>query len=132
MMVATTDGNISITNFDRYFSSIPNRLPRPAQHTPTLRLIGESIATDWWQTASRLRRFISWQLQPGRTAVVFPPRSRPSNAILGFQLDFQEHNLGTGFVEDVVLDPGLAEIGFPDAERRLAALSTRRHDGHFA
>ena len=37
-----------------------------------------------------------------------------------------------GLVEHVVLDAGLAEIGFARAKLRLGALPIGRHDGHFA
>src|SRR5271169_1675584 len=49
---------------------------------------------------------------------------------LRFQFDFQEHDLGRGLVLHVMLDTGLAEVGFSDPKLRLGALPVRRHDGH--
>jgi hypothetical protein len=53
-MVATTDGNMSSTNFEAYLTIIP-ATPRTALDTETLRPIDGSIATDRWQTADLLQ-----------------------------------------------------------------------------
>src|ERR1700760_2754308 len=123
MMVATTDGSISRTNLERYFRIMP-ATPRAATDAGTLRLIGGPIATDRGQIP--FCREVSLRGRPR------PPAAHPRNEILRFQLDFQEHDFGAGFVEHVVFDAGLAEIGFPDAELRLGASPVRRHDGHLS
>src|SRR6476469_2041356 len=105
MMVAATDGNISIANFEMYFFSMP-ATPRGGFDAGTLRHIKGSTATDRWQL--------------GSTA-----RSR-------LQLDFEEHDFIGGLVEHVVLDAGFAEIGFANAKPSLGALPIGGHDGHFA
>src|SRR5580704_6643811 len=105
MMVAATDGKMSIVNFETYFFSIP-ATPRTGLDAGTLRRIEGSTATDRWQFG-KCRK-------------------------LWFQLDFQEHNLGCRFVEHVMLHPGLPEVGFANAELRLGAFPIGRHDGHLA
>src|SRR3954471_2618780 len=103
MMVAATDGSISIANFETYFSI--QRLPALLV-AETLRHIQGSTATDRWQF--------------------------PVIRSLRLQLDLEEDDLVGGLVEHVVLDAGLAEIGFSEPEPRLGTLATGRHDGHLA
>src|SRR6266849_1869630 len=105
MMVAATDGSISIANFETYFFSMP-ATPRGDFDAGTLRRIKGSTATDQWQFGQR-RGY-------------------------GFQLDFEEHDFIGGLVEHVVLDAGFAEIGFAKAELSLGAFPIGGHDGHFA
>src|SRR5260370_38810766 len=52
MMVAATDGNISIANFEMYFFSMP-ATPRGGFDAGTLRRIKGSTATDQWQSGQR-------------------------------------------------------------------------------
>src|SRR5258708_39444373 len=52
MMVAATDGNISIANFETYFFSMP-ATPRGGFDAGTLRRIKGSTATDQWQSGQR-------------------------------------------------------------------------------
>src|SRR5258705_8539630 len=52
MMVAATDGNISIANFEMYFFSMP-ATPRGGFDAGTLRRIKGSTATDQWQSCQR-------------------------------------------------------------------------------
>src|ERR1700730_13721443 len=49
-----------------------------------------------------------------------------------FQFHFQEHDLGRGLVQYIVLDAGLAKVGCADPKLGLGALPVGRHDGHFA
>src|ERR1700676_2695522 len=105
MMVAATDGKMSIANFETYFCSMPTT-PRTRFDGGTLRHIKGSTATDRWQ-------FGKWR------------GSR-------FQLDLQEHDFGGGLVEHIVFHPGLPEVGLAKSELRLGTLAIGRHDGHFA
>src|ERR1043166_1418061 len=109
MMVASTEGRMSIVNFEMYFFSIKSLSPRRVVDAGTLRRIEGSTATDRWQLS-------------------FPMRVAPS----GLQFDFEEHDFGIGFVKHVVLHAGLAEIGFPDAKLRPGPFAVWRHDGHLA
>src|SRR5258708_38844709 len=52
MMVAASDGNISIANFEMYFFSMP-ATPRGGFDAGTLRRIKGSTATDQWQSGQR-------------------------------------------------------------------------------
>src|ERR1700682_5699965 len=105
MMVAATDGNMSIANFETYFFIMPTT-PRAQFDAGTLRHIEGSTATDRWQ----LGKWCS----------------------LRFQLDFQEHDLGGALVEHVVFHAALPKVGFAKPELGLGTLAIGRHDGHFA
>src|SRR5450755_2644112 len=105
MMVAATDGKISIANFEAYFFSMPTT-PRPRFDAGTLRHIEGSTATDRWQ-------FAKWRG-------------------LRFQLDFQEHDLGGGLVEYVVFHTCFPKVGFANPQLGLGTFPIGRHDGHFA
>src|ERR1700730_14599904 len=106
MMVAATDGRISMVNFETYFS-IP-ATPRAA-------------CCENFEAHSGINCEESMAI----------PRSG-ADPSLWFQFDFQEDDLVGGLVEHVMLDAGLAEIGLSKPEPGLGTFAIRRHDGHLA
>src|SRR5258708_19474328 len=89
MMVAASDGNISIASFGRYFFSMP-ATPRGGFDAGTLRRIKGSTATDQWQSGQRAR--------------------------LWLQFDFQEYDFIGGLVEHILLDARFSGIGFSQSQ----------------
>src|SRR5258705_9288485 len=95
MMVAATDGNISIANFEMYFFSMP-ATPRGGFDAGTLRRIKGSTATDQWQSGQRAR--------------------------LWLQFDFQEYDFIGGSIETTVIHTRFFGIGISKSQQNPAGV----------